>query len=343
MQVKSIWEALQATSEPIARQALILALASYQSDQQRRIDGGELIAYLNNQASSSSRSTVRSAAVTVLKSWGLAVPQPDSQFNDMPKNAVARDWWQNDEGVSMVLLTLPVFDDGPQALVVGRKAESSAGPPVGTHRFAISASEISREMFMRKEPDFNFLLGSEDDVTWPANNVYAVVAMRYCRWLSDLEKIPEEEMCYPPIDQIDRSHLRLSDEDLKKSSYRLPTEAEWEYACAAGTSTRWSHGWDRSALVNFSCYAANSGSKLFPIGSLYPNAWGLFDFHGNVGEWCHPAPSADGVYALRGGNYTVTVEKLTTQQLNYPGSKGYSFTGFRVARTLPGETEGTSE
>jgi len=73
---------------------------------------------------------------------------------------------------------------------------------------------------------------------------------------------------------------------MEKKTYRLPSEAEWEYACRAGSETIYSFGDDWAQFGDYAWYFENDGGELHPVGQKKPNAWGLYDMHGNAWEWC---------------------------------------------------------
>ena len=127
--------------------------------------------------------------------------------------------------------------------------------------------------------------------------------------------------------------------------FDLPTEAQWEYACRAGTTTTYSYG--NSASGNYMWYSSNSSSKTHPVGTKSANPWGLYDMHGNVWEWCldwygtlsygtDPKGSSSGAArVLRGGSWRYIADYCTSSvRLDYNPLSGYDYLGFRLVRTL---------
>ncbi|MDQ2863231.1 MAG: formylglycine-generating enzyme family protein [Bacteroidota bacterium] len=106
-------------------------------------------------------------------------------------------------------------------------------------------------------PYIDFTLGMGKTGGFPANSMTQYGALMYCKWLYNKTGI----------------------------FYRLPSEAEWEFACRAGSEKKYSFGDDETALSKYGWYAANSDNKYHQVKQLQPNAWGLYDMYGNIAEW----------------------------------------------------------
>ena len=229
--------------------------------------------------------------------------------------------------------------------------------------FAIATKEVTVGQFHKFLDDspeiqhkYNHVRAPTEDC--PQISVTWYEAAAYCRWLSEQEGVPENQMCYPPVEKI-QVGMTMPSDYLARTGYRLPTEAEWEYACRSGSQTSRCYGQAESLLDQYAWYAANSEDRSWPVGSLKPNSWGLFDMHGNVQEWCQ-----DGYYdytrylgaissdvedlstaedstrrILRGGSFGMRSSNVRSAYRNYNRlSNRYDNSGFRIARTITGHT-----
>ncbi|MBI4564772.1 MAG: SUMF1/EgtB/PvdO family nonheme iron enzyme [Planctomycetes bacterium] len=164
---------------------------------------------------------------------------------------------------------------GGQEMVV---VPASEGQP----SFLIDRTEATQDMLDRlqiSDPSRN------KGPRHPIDNVTWIQAVRICNARSAAEGL---EPCYDE---------ETAECDPTKNGYRLPTEAEWEYACRAGKG-------DPPRMADHAWFAENAQGRTHPAGSKRPNAWGIHDMHGNVAEWCNDPFTPDGsLYAVRGGSF----------------------------------------
>ena len=170
------------------------------------------------------------------------------------------------------------------------------------------------------------MIGSndEDNDEKPVHNVYIksfkmmTTEVTQAQWNSLMSYNPSNyKGDYLPIDEVSWDEVQEFIQKLNQydpgKGYRLPSEAEWEYACRAGTTTKYYSGNSDSDLARAGWYNGNSGSKTHPVGQKEPNAWSLYDMHGNVWEWCEDwyqssyngAPSDGSAWLSPAGQYRV--------------------------------------
>jgi formylglycine-generating enzyme required for sulfatase activity len=213
-------------------------------------------------------------------------------------------------GVEMVLIPAGEFLMGDDPAAGGPQAMA----PQPAHRVRISAfymdtSEVTQESFRR-------LMGRNPSKFQgpdrPVERVSWYDATQYCNARSLREGL---QPCY------DRETLEC---DFHADGYRLPTEAEWEYACRSGSTTRWSFGNDAARLGRYAWFKENAAKTTHPVKQKRPNAWGLYDMHGNVWEWCNDffgkkylgkdpeqdprGPGSGQERVLRGGSWATSAE-----------------------------------
>jgi formylglycine-generating enzyme required for sulfatase activity len=273
----------------------------------------------------------------------------------------ARSWHVNGQGQTLVVVPGgAAFWMGSPGDEAGRVAVNEPLHRVRIPRsFAIATKEVTVEQFLRFRPEHRYVVKYSPRPDGPMLSMTWYQAAEYCNWLSKEEGIPKEEWCYLPnrAGRFDDG-MRLAPGYLTKRGYRLPTEAEWEYACRAGAVTSRYYGEAEGLLKEYAWYSRTTNDEGVRAGGLLkPNDLGLFDLYGNVYEWTQdPAllyrwpgrnqDKEDKEYdldikddisrLLRGGSFILPAPYgRSAGRFAFRPSDVHYGAGFRLARTYP--------
>ena len=274
------------------------------------------------------------------------VDRPESGGNAPQKSADSAKVITTETGIEMVLIPAGTFRMGSPS---GEPDEMPVHE-VRVDAFLIDRTEMTQEHCAALAKGNEWLSGSPSHFKGPDLPVEMIgwdKAALYCNARSRKEGL---EPCYDE---------ETGECNFEADGYRLPTEAEWEYACRAGSDTAYCFGADDRLLKQYAWYAENSGKKTHAVGQKKPNAWGLFDMYGNVAEWCNdyydpkyysrspvdnPRGPKDGEqYVLRGGAWDCSTDACRSARRvgENPGFADACFAqdavGFRCFRRAPAE------